>query len=510
MMIVAKMHKNTWTNVHETFIETIKDLYVVANDPDIADNLEAYNDTTKGLQKLVGDAITTNTPIRMLGAGWSWTKIATIKNGIMIDTKQLNATLDIQAQWILPGFTGDVKKLLFAQCGNGIWELDEQLRKVKLSLKTCGASNGQTIVGAMATGAHGSTIDVGGVQDYVVGMHIIVGPNRHIYLERKSAPIVSASFIQSLDTELLQVDNDDLFNAALVSFGSFGIIHGVMVVTEDLFLLECYRRRMPIDDTLKKVMATLDFSGITLPCGNDRPFHFSVAINPYDMKNGAFVSTFYKRTYTDNYTKPVHNDEGIGPGADAPAFIGKLLDVAPKLVPGAVTKLLGSGFKPYEKQFGTLGEIFDNRTFHGKLLSTAIGIPLSVVNQVTDLLLAVNETNGPFSGLFCYRFIKKTDAMLGFTHFPDFTCIIELDGIFSKTTQKFYAAVWKKLEDEKIPFTFHWGKMVDLNLQRIQGMYGAAATDSWIAARNKILDPDAIKAFTNPLLTQWGLDTGLS
>jgi hypothetical protein len=505
-MKLVKTGTTAWPNVHQTFTETIQDLYIVANEPAL-DALEGYIDTTKGLQALLTDAIKTNTPIRMLGAGWSWTKIATVQNGIMIDTKQLNTTLNISAQSVAPGYTGDVKKLLFAQCGNGIWELNDQLRQSKLSLKTCGASNGQTIVGAMATGAHGSTIDVGGVQDYVVGMHIIVGPDRHIYVERKSAPIVSASFIQNLQTELVQ--DDDLFNAALVSFGSFGIIHGVMIVTEDLFLLETYRQRMPYDDALKQAMRTLDFSTLTLPCGTDRPFHFSVSINPYDIENGAYVSTFYKRPYQDNYVKPVHNDAGVGPGDDAPVFIGKLTDVIPGLVPTVVNKLLGGALKPFAKQFGTLGEIFDNVSFHGKLLSTALGFPISVINQVTDLLLAVNKSDGPFTGLFAYRFIKKTDAMLGFTRFPDFTCIVELDGIFSQTTLKFYSAVWKKLEDEKIPFTFHWGKMVDLNPDRIAQIYGAAA-DSWVTARNKMLDANTMKVFTNPLLQEWGLDKVLS
>jgi len=70
---------------------------------------------------------------------------------------------------------GDVKKLVFAHVGMGSGKLNDTPTQKKLSLKTCGASNGQTIVGAMATGAHGSTIDIGGVQDYVVGLHIIAG-----------------------------------------------------------------------------------------------------------------------------------------------------------------------------------------------------------------------------------------------------------------------------------------------------------------------------------------------
>lgn len=497
-----KTGQQDWENKHEIFTEKIKDMYIPGNEPGL-DSLAGYNDTTKGLQDIIREAIQTSTPLRSLGAGWSWTKIATARDGIMIDTKQLNTTMSLSAQSIVPGYAGDIKKLLFAQCGNGVWELSKELRPKMLSLKTSGASNGQTIVGAMSTGAHGSSIDVGGVQDYVVGMHIIVGPDRHIWLERKSAPIVTDSFIQKLKAELVQ--DDDLFNAALVSFGSFGIIHGVMVEVEDLFLLETYMRRMPLDGTLKSLMETLDFSNAKLPCGNERPLHFAVSINPYDIQNGAYVYSFYKRPYRESYQRPVSNDAGIGPGDDAPCFIGKITNAIPALVPALVNKLLAGALKrPDEPQFGTLGEIFNNTTLHGKLLSAAIGIPLNQVNRVTEILFEINKTDGPFAGLFAYRFIKKSKATLAFTRY-EFTCILELDGAFSDTTNNFYHAFWKRLDEEKIPFTSHWGKMNELDFDRIHRMYGNDA-DAWIAARNKLLDKDSLKVFTNPLLRQWGLD----
>lgn len=503
-MKIVKTGGKQWQNMLQTFKINIKDLYIVANDQSL-DALEGYNDTTAGIKKIIGEAIATNTPLRFLGAGWSWTKIATAENGIMVDTKQLNTTLTLTPRSVLPSYTGDIKKLYFAQCGNGIWELNDELRNAvpKLSLKTCGASNGQTIVGAMSTGAHGATIDVGGVQDFVVGMHIIVGPDRSIWLERKSAPIVTASFIELLETELVQ--DDDMFNAALVSFGCFGFIHGVLLETEPLFLLETNMHRVPYGSNLKKAMETLDFGSLVLPGGTDRPFHFSVSINPYDIENGAFLYTHYKRPYKKDYVKPVKNDAGIGPGDDAPAFIGKLTKVIPKLVPTIVNKLIGGALKPYSKQFGTLGEIFDNTSLRGKLSSTALGLPLNKVNRVAELLLEINKTDGPFTGIFAFRYVKKTNATLGFTHFGDFSCVLELDGIFSSETDKFYQAVWKRLDDEKIPYTFHWGKMSDINPEKINKMYGKDAT-AWIAARNKLLKPDALKIFTNPQITQWGLD----
>ena len=504
-MKIFKTGFKKWQNRHEIFEETISDLYQLGNEPNLG-ALDGYNDTTNGIQQLILQAINSNLTLRALGSGWSWTKIATVKNGLMLDTKPLNTLFTITPESVAATYTGESHKLFFAQCGNGVWELSKLLQARNLSLKTSGASNGQTIAGVIGTGAHGSAFDVGAVQDYVVGLHIITGADKHVWLERKSAPVVAASFINKLKTKLIQ--DDDLFNAALVSFGSFGIIHGVMIEAEDIFLLEGYLQRMPYDDDLKHMMETLDFSNAHLPCGNERPFHFSSYINPYDLAKGAYVTTMYKRPYTNNYKKPVPNAAGIGPGDDAPCFIGKLTQVIPALVPIVVNKLLSASIVPYNKQMGTIGEIFSNTTLHGKLLSAAIGIPIEFVNKVAELLIAINKTDGPFVGLFAFRYIKKSAATLAFTRYK-FTCVCELDGAFSDQTYSFYKAVWKKLEDDNIPFTFHWGKVNELDPVRIQKMYGADAT-AWIAARNKLLDKNCLKVFTNPILTQWGLDEVLS
>jgi hypothetical protein len=64
-------------------------------------------------------------------------------------------------------------------------------------------------------------------------------------------------FTQKFKTKL--VADDELFNAALVSFGSFGFIHGVMIETEDIYLLESYRKKIPLDDSFRHIMETLDF-----------------------------------------------------------------------------------------------------------------------------------------------------------------------------------------------------------------------------------------------------------
>src|SRR5215475_14030703 len=108
-------------------------------------------------------------------------------------------------------------------------------------------------------------------------------------------PIFADGLIARLGAQLLR--DDTLFNAALVSFGSFGLVHGVMIEAEPLYLLEASRQRLPIDNQLKRAMQTLDFSTIPTPHPDQEPLHFEVVINPHDTGDGAYVTTMYQRPY---------------------------------------------------------------------------------------------------------------------------------------------------------------------------------------------------------------------
>jgi hypothetical protein len=92
----------------------------------------------------------------------------------------------------------------------------------------------------------------------------------------------------------------------------------------------------------------------------------------------------YKRPYTDNYQPPVVDFNKAGPGDDAAAVIGIITDIVPALTHLVVSKLVKSSYTLYEGVLGTSGEIFTNNNIRGKLLSTAIGIPLDRVLEVND------------------------------------------------------------------------------------------------------------------------------
>jgi FAD/FMN-containing dehydrogenase len=500
----------TWENRHHTFTEEIDNLFDMWNTQE-ENVLLGYTKMSEAIQAQIGDAIRQGKALRALGGGWTWTRIATCHKGRMYNTKGLNWRFSLAPSLVDATYAGNGSDLLFVQCGVSIHELNQYLKRKGRSLKTSGASNGQTIAGALSTGTHGSAFNFGAVQEFVVGLHIITGPDpsvpeHNVYIERASYRVTKAEFAAELKAKY--IPDDELFNAALVSFGSFGFIHGVLIETEPLYLLECYRQR-ETSPALRSLLETLDFTHADfLPYGSEPPHHFQVAFNPHDMAKGAYVSTMYKRPFTTDYTPP-EAGSGIGPGDDAPAFIGLVSDAIPASVPLLVNTLLKSSYKTFQNVLGTRGEIFGDTDTRGKVISSAMGIPMTEVNRVLNLMLELNDDNrfGPFAGIYALRFVKATGATLGFTHFAPQTCVLELDCVYSPRMLAFIKEAWRKLEEAGIPHTFHWGKECGLDNERMIKAYGQARVDSWKKARRELLPPDVRKAFDNEQITEWGLNS---
>ncbi|MFL5810626.1 MAG: FAD-binding protein [Flavisolibacter sp.] len=498
--VIQSTNLKTLSNIHSTFTQRIDNLFNVANG-DAGSIMEKYNATTAAIQNLLGKAVSQRKTVRALGANWSFSKVG-YTNDWIISTGRLNMMKRMLKEELLNPQPFESDKFLFAQCGCAVQELSKNLRTLGRALKTSGASNGQTIVGATSTNTHGSAFNFGATQDFIVGIHIIAGPGKHIYLERDSSPVVSEVFVQKIKAQLVR--SDELFNAALVSFGSFGLIHGMMIETEALYLLNAYRFRIGLEK-LKPLMETLDFRNTPfLPFPNERPYHLQVLVNPYDLYAGAYSTVMYKRSYRQDYPRIPTDFTKAGPGEDAPAFLGRLTKNLPQLTDSIVNMLIKKAYEPFNDRWGTLNEMFSNTDAQGKLLSASIGVDISNSTRVKDILLELNKTHGPFLGVFTFRFVKKTKALLGFTKFA-YTCVAEFDSVASAQTDSFYAAIWKALDHAGIEFTFHWGKINNLDKASIIKKYGNNAM-RWMEARNQILPKEMLPVFTNETLSDLGLD----
>lgn len=489
-----------WRNKHLTFTQPIQRLIDIWN-PEGRPSVEGLKATVASLQLLIGDAAQQGVRLRALGSGWSFSRVAAT-DGWLLNTKPLNWVFPLSDRSLASAYSGEPEALVFAQCGVSVLELNRYLQQRGRSLKASGASNGQTIAGALSTGTHGSAFDVGAVQEQVVGLHLVVGSDRHVWLERASYPVVTDAFAEKLGAEIIR--DEDLFNAALVSFGSFGIIHGVLVETEPLFLLEAYRKRLPFDARLKQTITTLAFEGLDLPHGDERPYHFELVFNPYDLDEGVRTTVMYKRPYRPGYPAPTRGLGGFHPGDDAASFLGELTDSVPGSIPILMNQLLDQQYKPYDKRQGTLGEMFGNTAIRGKAAGSALGVPLDRALDTLEIMLDVHQANGPFGVVVALRFVAGSDGLLAFTKFAP-TCIVDLDGVLSDRTQRYYELAWAACEAQGIPFTLHWGKSNEyLNVDRLRAVYGPAV-DGWLEARHRLLDAPARAVFTNDFLERCGL-----
>lgn len=517
-----------WENGHQNFKHRFKpgasyDLRIDG----VHSNLKDYNATTANIQWVISEAIKNGTSIRAMGNNWSFSEVAMCDGGV-ITTKGLNL-------WFRPGNSslateykagGKTKEdLLFVQCGTTICNLNEILEQ-RLEPRRCivasGGSNGQTLAGATSTGTHGGALFTGAVHDSIVGLHIVTGPDTHVWLERASYPVASDEFVNALGATAIR--DDAMFNAAVVSFGSFGIIHGLMIETEPLYLLEEYRfDHVPYTDGLVEAITTLNLPALRallpgMPEDSDglKLYHLEINLNLFDFEKnsaekGLYVRTFYKKTCPPEY-EPNHDpEEGARSyGDDLPGIISRVLDVlgpvADKhLIAPLVNTLFKTALRAAQPAPKTIGETFRYTRFRGQLASAALAVETKNVFKAVEVVLAVNREH-PFAGGIALRFVKGTQATLGFTRF-EHSCVLEMDGVDAPTTRAFFEKVWLRLEAQSIPYTLHWGKLnFVLNAERVRRMYGEDRVEGWLACRNALLDADARKVFTNGFMRKCGLD----
>ncbi len=497
---IDKQVQDQWTNVHNSLTEDIEAVYKVRN-PDGKPSLEGLQATTKALQSLIAEALTDGKRLRALGSGWSLSE-APVARGRLLNTSPLNWWFPISNASVVPGI--DPSHLTLVQCGITIEELHEVFRPDQRSLQTSGASNGQTIVGAMSTGTHGSGLDVGSIQDYVHAMHLIVGPDRHVWLERASHPVMVDSFASRLGAELIR--DDTLFNAALVSFGSFGIIHAVVVETEPLFLLEADRKEIPWAE-LQQAVNTLDFSGVPFFRDKERPYYVRVVLNPHNKEGDAYVDFMYKHDYKEPYDRGEQEEGSVSPGDDALTVVGTIISALPPLIPTVANTLFSGVYKEFKRpQWGTLGETFGPTSIQGAATGTGIGVPVEWARRALETLIEVHKEHGPLAGVFALRFVRGSDALLAFTRYER-TCVVDIDGPHNNSSLKFFRHAWKAFDDAQIPYTLHWGKNnKHLNAARVRRMYGDDV-DRWIASRERLLDAPTRAVFTNRFMERCGLAT---
>jgi hypothetical protein len=489
---------------------------------DMPDPIDRYNDATAEIMKLIKEAHDNNEGFRPVGSKWSMSSIAHHPDRMHFNS-MLNIKLPIHASELHPASTYDSKNLFFLECGNQIKEISKYLEDRGKSLKTTGASNGQTIAGCISTGVHGSAIDVGSVQDYVVGINLITGfgADDNIYVERHTQAALNDSFAIQIGARVIR--NDDLFNAILVGLGSFGFIHGVVIEAEDRFLLKRYVKKIK-KETALKLATTLDFenSEFKIPGETDangkglRPYHYKVFINPYNEQDEYAIEAIYKKPYDPDYKTKFGDPIPFMKEfvyRDLIYLLIKISEKFPKVIPKFIEALNGAILPKEDKVIvGKLSEIFWDAGYQGRAFACSFGVDHKDSEKALEVLGNLAKNEGPIPGIYAMRFIKQSDGLLAFSKFP-FTCMIEIDGIqwdgssHIISLEKFATRMIEVLKAENIPFTIHWGKNADWAFPGlVDHMFGDKA-QQWKDFRNALLSPEMAKLFSNDFLNTINLGT---
>lgn len=410
-------------------------------------------------------------------------------------------------------------ELLYLTSGAQLHRINATLEAKRRNLMTSGSSDGQSIAGAIGTGVHGSAYRFGAVHDSVHAFHLST-PQGHILVVREQGRFstqVLEYFATAVDATL--VKDTRLFRALQVSFGSFGVLIGVVVETDAQYALRVVRRDFPAArlDTLLDVMEKTpgDFSALAAihpafgpAAPGDVPHHAQILFNPY-ARDLYKLLVMYQRT---NFIPP-------GPFAWPDGFnefwikvLGALMPIVDKLDP-FFAMLVTNEFRGLQDvdAWGLRSEIFGAPNQPVAVHSVGIGVPLRRTAEALGIahdLVGLAAFKQPGAGEL--RFVKSSDAYLAINHFAPITAVVGFDGLDISDSWEFSREYFKRLRAKKIPFRVHWGKMHDLadpgvdTTARMSEMYGADLT-AWKEARKALLG-DASEVFDNALVRRLKLN----
>ncbi len=301
--------------------------------------------------------------------------------------------------------------------------------------------------------------------------------------------------------------DDALFQAALVSFGSFGLIHAVLFEASPLYWLERHVKRVDYA-TIRSVLTSLDVGCLQLPGGAALPFHFEVVLNPYALQagqGGAFVRVLYKRPPGKSLPaqRPGHGQNLRS--EDLVSMIGCFSDIAPNFIPIILQEELEDSLSetPAEGVLGTHSQQFGDSAPTNGGTSTEIGLPLTHVEATLDAVLSVVTEGDPIAMPLAFRYVKPSEAWLAFTQFAPYTCTLEIPTIDSVRSRDGYERIWAELRQREIPHTFHYGQAMPMQPYWLDAF--GARRGQWLAARARFLSPAGRRMFSNAMLDSLAL-----
>ncbi len=508
---ISAFELNNW---HETGPFPVDMVYKARQDN--TDSLNAHVQSVQEIQKLLAECLNEGKRFRAMGSRWSLNDIAFNNSRVHWNT-EMNIILPVSSASLHNASTINAENLIFTQCGATINELTSYLEQRHKSLLVSGGSNGQTIAGAISTGVHGGAFDHQCISDYVKGLHLVTGPQKEdsIYLERQSEPILNEDFANSLNCRVIR--DDDLFNAALVSLGSFGFIAAIILQVEDIYSLKRYIKNIEYNDAMQ-LMSTLDFEHSEFSIDSEknaggkpkRPYHFKTYVNQYTKQCVAEV--IYKIPFQKSTRPEYVIKKEMHP--DLFRYMNWLVEKTRGNVVKLLTRIMQGNVFPNPKKetkpvIGTLGDTFHSVDYIQPGFSWAFGVDSTQLKNAMEVWLSVFKTH-KVPGLSAIKLVRQSHSTLGFTRFP-ITAVIHMDGVQWTANgdlwpqEQVQKELIKAFMQNGIHFTLHWGKNAAWDYPGLLDYMYQLKDDEWVNQRSRLLRYETADLFSNDFLRRIGL-----
>ncbi len=484
--------------------------------------------------------------IKAGGSRHSWSPAAA-STGVYIHPERMNFVRPVsgdaaQSATLRPDFERSLSDCVLIGSGTRIREVNESLWAMGMALPVLGGYDGQTIAGVVQTATHGSVLRSGPIASLVHAINLVDAQGARIRVERERGPSDPAAFATNYPGWTLRQDTE-LFDAALVSAGMFGVVHSYLVAAADAFYLEEKRTQMTLTalrDLLRggNVYRLMDVEkpawlgpddGRSLEGHPGNLYHLEFLVNPHPTRGDHTVIATSRPFLVLNRQEPPEFATSRSDDKDLFRLLGRqarfsrpalttwLSEHFPKvlawlsvtvsrLFPQDVPALLDAGMdnmadKAFDGRSYNVFNIGDGQNSIPALSSEPTAplrddLYLEALNLILERVAHFAAQGKMHTGPLSLRFVAGSPAMLAD---PEDVCRFEI--IFTAGThhapaliRDYEDALWARFHGDVRP---HWGQINNLNAQtrsRLAEMF--PRLDRWQELRQSF-DP------ANVFLNDW-------
>jgi FAD binding domain len=500
---------------------------------------EEYTSGLQALKDIVRQASSDGKRLRPYGARWAASNMPYTQD-YMIDSTGLNyAKIGIENDTFVTNYYRGERKarLAFVQSGVRLKFLYIALFRAGLTLPTSCTTDGQTLAGGISTGAHNAGVRFGALQDFVRAIHLVLD-GKTVLVQKSWDPVVTKDFMEDIGADEL-ISDDDMFLAALVSFGTFGIVHAYIIEAETLFRLESQVTNSPFSAT-RSGLSSLNMTelGFDLKNPSEQPWHIEALINPYNLnlQYGTNLRIMERFPLSEEeLAQIVATAESYDIqyyGKDLQLAVGEEYKVKMEALPVAIDSI---GASISRVLYGAINEaailammfyggLLEKKGYplelYGDPLATATDhfylpvstttmeacFPLADLDEALEIVLDVLYEN-PSPTALHVRYIRQSDATLAPGRFRGINVCIAFNSVDTKQARVANAMIQRALEAnrDKISFTYHWGKILPTNSAWAEKSHGEEAVRNWKRQRELLLTPAMRRLFSSDYTDAIGL-----